>query len=147
MFSLLGLAPQDKDYCIRSNFWKFYHIKTSFTLGELISLVKVFRLFRLERNFWVFRMWTQQVDVQHFIYWQGQCVCDALFNTNLKYNLICLYFNLTHFLFLVLAFVFLFWFLFFWCFRVIFRPILLSFVFVIFIPMTLGQQLNILKFS
>jgi hypothetical protein len=23
-------------------------------------------------------VWTQLVDVQHLIYWQGQCVCDAL---------------------------------------------------------------------
>jgi hypothetical protein len=32
---------KDKDYRIGSNFWKFYLIKTNFTLGELISLVKV----------------------------------------------------------------------------------------------------------
>jgi len=32
-------------------FWKFYLIRTGFTLGELVSLVKVFRLFRLERIF------------------------------------------------------------------------------------------------
>jgi hypothetical protein len=41
------------------NFWKFYLIRTSFTLGELVSLVKVFRLFRLERFVLVFRVWTQ----------------------------------------------------------------------------------------
>jgi hypothetical protein len=29
--------------------------------------------------FLVFRLWTQEVDVQHLIYWQGQRVCDALF--------------------------------------------------------------------
>ncbi len=29
--------------------------------------------------FLVFRVWTQSVDVQHLIYWQGQRVCDALF--------------------------------------------------------------------
>jgi hypothetical protein len=39
------------DYCIPSNFWKFYLIRTSFTLGELVFLVKVFRLFTLE---WIF---------------------------------------------------------------------------------------------
>jgi hypothetical protein len=41
-------------YRIGSNFWKFYLIRTSFTLGEPVSLVKVFRLFRLElfRLFW-----------------------------------------------------------------------------------------------
>jgi len=31
--------------------WKFYLIRTGFTLGELVSLVKVFRMFRLE---WIF---------------------------------------------------------------------------------------------
>jgi len=41
----------DRGYSIGSNFWKFYLIKTSFTLGEPVSLVKVFRLFRLEQNF------------------------------------------------------------------------------------------------
>ncbi len=41
--------------------------------------MKLFRLFRLERIVLVFRVWTQSVDVQHLIYWQGQCVCDALF--------------------------------------------------------------------
>ncbi len=51
----------------------------SFTLLELVSLVKVFRPFRLERIcFWVFRVCTRWVDVQHLIYWQGECVCDAL---------------------------------------------------------------------
>jgi hypothetical protein len=49
---LLGPAPhRDRDYCIGSNFWKFYLIRTDFTLGEPVSLVKVFRLFRLERIF------------------------------------------------------------------------------------------------
>jgi hypothetical protein len=42
---------RDRDYHIGSNFWKFYLIKTGFTLGEPFSLVKVFRLFRLGRNF------------------------------------------------------------------------------------------------
>ncbi len=27
----------------------------------------------------MFGVWTQLVDIQHLIYWQGQCVCDALF--------------------------------------------------------------------
>jgi hypothetical protein len=44
------------DYCIGSNFWKFYLIKTNFTLGEPVSLVKVFRL---EQIVLVFRVWTQ----------------------------------------------------------------------------------------
>jgi len=41
--------------------------------------MEVFRLFRLKWIFWLFRVWTQQVDVQHLIYWQGECVCDAFF--------------------------------------------------------------------
>jgi hypothetical protein len=61
-----------------ANFWKFYLTRTSFTLGEPFSLVNVFRLFRLDRIFLVFRVWTQYIDVEHLIYWQGQCVCDAL---------------------------------------------------------------------
>jgi hypothetical protein len=76
---------RDTDYGIGSNFWKFYLIKTGSTLSvEPVSLVKVFRLFRLE---WIFfgvqsKLWTQEVHVQHLIYWQGQCVCDALFQTS-----------------------------------------------------------------
>ncbi len=49
-----------------------------FTLGELVSLMKVFRLVRLKRIFLVFRVWTQSIDVQHLNYWQGQHVYDAL---------------------------------------------------------------------
>jgi hypothetical protein len=49
---LLGPAPTGtRDYRFRSNFWKFYLIKTGFTLGEPVSLVKVFRLFILEQMF------------------------------------------------------------------------------------------------
>ncbi len=44
-----------RDYCIGSNFWKFYLIRTGFTLDELVFLVKVFRMFRLELSFLVFR--------------------------------------------------------------------------------------------
>jgi hypothetical protein len=59
----------------------------SFTLlGESDSLVKVFRLFRLEWIFLVFRVWTQYVDVQHLIYWHGQRVCDALFASLMRLN-------------------------------------------------------------
>ncbi len=47
-FPFVGPCPQrDKDYHIGSNFWKFYLIRTSFTLGEPVSLVKVFRLERI----------------------------------------------------------------------------------------------------
>jgi len=48
----VGPCPhRDRDYHIRSNFWKFYLIKTGFTIGERVSLVKVFRLFKLEHMF------------------------------------------------------------------------------------------------
>jgi hypothetical protein len=50
--TFLGPCPhKDRDYHIGSNFWKFYLIRTSFTLGEPVSLVKVFRLFRSEQIF------------------------------------------------------------------------------------------------
>ncbi len=50
LFCLVGPYPhRDRDYCIWSNFWKFYLIRTSFTLGESVSLVKLFRLFKLEQ--------------------------------------------------------------------------------------------------
>jgi hypothetical protein len=44
-------SHKDKDYCIQSNFWKFYLIKTGFTLGESVYLVKMFKLFKLEQMF------------------------------------------------------------------------------------------------
>jgi hypothetical protein len=58
---LVGHCPWggDKDYHIGSSFRKFYLIRIDFTLGEPASLVKVFRLFRLERSFLVFRVWTE----------------------------------------------------------------------------------------
>ncbi len=37
----------------RSNFWKFYLIRTGFIFGELVFLMKVFRL---EQIFLVFRV-------------------------------------------------------------------------------------------
>jgi hypothetical protein len=56
----IGPCPhRGRDYHIGSNFWKFYLIKTNFTLSELVSLVKVFRLFRLERIFLMLRVWTE----------------------------------------------------------------------------------------
>jgi hypothetical protein len=58
--------------------------KTSFTLIEPVSLVKVFRLFRLEQIVLVFRMSTEYVDVQHLLYWQDERVCDALFSCGWK---------------------------------------------------------------
>jgi hypothetical protein len=63
------LGPRDRDYPIGSNFWKFYLIRTGFTFRELVSLVKVFRLFQLERSFWVLRVWTQ---------WVSQCRASCL---------------------------------------------------------------------
>ncbi len=60
IYGLLGPAPhRDRHYRIGSNFWKFYLNRTSFTLGEPVSLVNVFRLFRLQRIVLVFRVWTQ----------------------------------------------------------------------------------------
>jgi hypothetical protein len=50
--SFVGPCPhRDRDYRIGPNFWKFYLIRTGFTLSEPVSLVKVFRLFRLEQSF------------------------------------------------------------------------------------------------
>jgi len=87
-YCFFGPCPhRNRDYRIGSNFWKFYLNRTSFALGELVSLVKVFRLFRLERIVLVFRVWTQHVDVQHLICWQGQRVSDALFSISLSLSL------------------------------------------------------------
>jgi len=59
LFCFVGPCPhRDGDYCIGSNFWKFF-ITTGFTLDELVSLVKMFNLFRLEWFVLVFRVWTQ----------------------------------------------------------------------------------------
>jgi hypothetical protein len=67
------------DYHIGSNFWKFYLIRTGVTLGEQVSLVKVFRLFRWEWNFfWCSECGHSRWDVQHLIYWQGHCVVLCL---------------------------------------------------------------------
>jgi len=77
--SLLGPAPhRNGDYCIGSNFWKFYLIRTSFTSREPVSLVKVFRLFRSERIF----LWCSECGHSKWMYsilsiWQGWRVCDA----------------------------------------------------------------------
>jgi hypothetical protein len=57
-------SHRDMDYCIGSNFWKSYLIKTGFTLGEPVSLVKkVFRLFKLEQMFLVLRESVDTVGV------------------------------------------------------------------------------------
>jgi hypothetical protein len=48
----------DRDYGIGSNFPKFYLIRRSFTAGEAVFLVKVFRVFELEQICLVFRVWT-----------------------------------------------------------------------------------------
>jgi len=50
------LSGRDRAYRIRSNFWRLCLIRTGFRLGEPVFLVKVFRLFRLKRIFWVFRV-------------------------------------------------------------------------------------------
>jgi hypothetical protein len=59
----------DRDYHNGSNFWKFYLMRTGFTLDELVSLVKVYRLFGMEFIFSVFKVCIHEVDVQHLIYW------------------------------------------------------------------------------
>jgi hypothetical protein len=38
------IRDSQRDSCIGSNFWKFYLVRTGFTLDERVSLVKVFRL-------------------------------------------------------------------------------------------------------
>jgi hypothetical protein len=53
---------------IGSNFWKFYLIKTGFTLDEQVFLVDMFRLFRLE---WIF-LGVQSVDTV------GRCTTSYL---------------------------------------------------------------------
>ncbi len=72
------LPHRKRDYCIGSNFWKFYLIRTGFTSAELVSLVKVFRLFRSERIF----LWCSECRHSKWMYsilsiWQGWRVCDA----------------------------------------------------------------------
>jgi len=59
---------RNSDYGIRSNFWNFYLIRTSFTLSEPVSLVKVFRLFRLEPIVLMFK----SVDTE------GRCTTSSL---------------------------------------------------------------------
>jgi hypothetical protein len=48
----LGLAPTGTGtIALDPTFWKFYLIRTGFTLVERVSLVKVFRLFKLDGFF------------------------------------------------------------------------------------------------
>ncbi len=66
---VFGPCPhRERVYGIGSNFGKFYLIRTNFTFGELVSLVKVFRLFRLE---WIFFV-VQSVDIV------GRCTTSYL---------------------------------------------------------------------
>jgi len=52
VYRFVGPAlDSNRDYHIGSNFWKFYLIRTGFTLGEPVSSAKVFKLFRLEQIF------------------------------------------------------------------------------------------------
>jgi len=80
VFSLLGSGTLAFD----PTFGSFTFLES--VSCNVVSLVKVFRLFRLEWIVLVFRVWTQEVDVQHLIYWQGQPVCDALLNLTLQAN-------------------------------------------------------------
>ncbi len=61
----LLLGPVPVDYRIRSNFWKFYLIRTRFTLGEPVSLVKVFQTF-------------YHYKVNYFNYFFSYSGCDNL---------------------------------------------------------------------
>jgi len=73
---------RDRDYHIGSNFWKFYFNRISFTLREPVSLVKVFRLFRLIGSdcFGVQSVNTIGRCTTYYLLAQGQQhVCDALF--------------------------------------------------------------------
>jgi len=66
--AFVGPCPhRDRDYRIGSNFWKFYLIRTSFILGEQVSVVKLFRLFRLERIFFGVQSVETVSNVQHLI--------------------------------------------------------------------------------
>ncbi len=49
----------DRDYLHWIQLLEVLPFRTSFTLGEPVSLVKVFRLFRLKRIVLVLRVWTQ----------------------------------------------------------------------------------------
>jgi hypothetical protein len=76
-----ALPPhKDMDYHIQSNFWKLYLIRTDFTISERVSLVKVFRLFKLE---WIV-FGVQSVDTvgrcttSSYLLAGPACVCDAL---------------------------------------------------------------------
>jgi hypothetical protein len=67
------------DYHIRTNFWKFYLIRTGFTLDEPVSLVKVFRLFKLEPMFFGCSKCEHSRYMYNILsYWQGRRVCNAL---------------------------------------------------------------------
>jgi hypothetical protein len=58
---------------------KFYLIETGFTFGELVFLVKVFRLFRLRRIFFgVESVNTVSRCTTSYLLVKGQHVCDAL---------------------------------------------------------------------
>jgi hypothetical protein len=50
----------------------------SFTSSELVSLVKVFRLFELEWIVFVFREWTQLGQCTTFYQLVGERICDVL---------------------------------------------------------------------
>jgi hypothetical protein len=62
-FSWLVCSHGDKGlFAFDANFWKFYLIRTSFTSGERVSLVKMFRLLWIGTDvlFWCSeRVWTQ----------------------------------------------------------------------------------------
>ncbi len=80
--ALLGPCPPQGQglFALDPTFGSLTLLKTSFTLGELVFLVKVFRLRRLERVF--FGCLKCGHGRQRYILsiGRGQRVCDALFN-------------------------------------------------------------------
>ncbi len=74
---LMGLVPtRTWTIALDPTFGKFCLIRTNFILGELVSLVKVFRLFRFKWIVLVFRVGRCTTSS---LYWQGPRVCNALF--------------------------------------------------------------------
>ncbi len=73
---LLGLAPVGAGtIALDPTFGSFYLITISLTSGERVSLMKVFRLFRLEWIVLVFRVWMDTVGTCTTSYLLAGPVC------------------------------------------------------------------------
>ncbi len=80
------------------HFWKFYLVRISSTLGEPVSLVIMFRLFRLEWIVLVFRVWKQSVDVQTSYLLAGPaCLFCLVFNKSRLFFLVLRYLVMNNF--------------------------------------------------